>query len=239
MPVLSSSGTIYVVLNQIIITPAVDLTNRGQLKVDFSNPSKYPTTAMTKLTYEARIKVPKFKKNLWCNTVMGLEEYFCFRFVQDDFMGQLQIAGGGYVLTGKKQVPEDTWTHVACVWNGETTSIYINGELDSSLPTPNRAPIDLNVAYGGRGFIIAQSAGDSRYLNGCMSEVRVWATARTASELRNSMCWVDPSTEGLVGYWRFNNEEETSAVSDLSGNGYNAMSLSGTLKYEQGVRCPE
>lgn len=38
-------------------------------------------------------------------------------------------------------------------------------------------------------------------MDGYVSEVRVWAVARSAADLKNNVCWVDPLTDGLVAYW--------------------------------------
>lgn len=51
------------------------------------------------------------------------------------------------------------------------------------------------------------------------------------------MCYVDPTTPGLVAYWRFNGADDKK-VTDLTGNGYDAMAAY-TLKFMDHVRCPE
>ena len=57
-----------------------------------------------------------------------------------------------------------------------------------------------------------------------------------------NVCWVDPLTDGLVAYWRFNEPAEDNAkvVTDLTGNGYNATFAGwGNLRFVEGVRCPD
>ncbi len=235
-------NTVYVIVNQIIITPAADISSSAYFAVDFSKPSKYDTKALPSVTYEARIYIPAFT-SFWCNTVMGLEENFVFRFVQDDHKGQLQIAGGGYAISSKGAIAAGTWGHAACIFDGTTgiTSIYINGVLDVSAPTP-RGPVDLTSAYNQNMFWIGASAGDKRYMKGYISEARVWARALSPGELRNNMCYVDPTSKDLVAYWRFNDGVTgLNRITDLTGNGYDAQLVGGggSVKWVTGVRCPE
>src|SRR3712207_7625195 len=97
------------------------------------------------------------------------------------------------------------WSSDVC--SSDLKYIYINGELQGET-ADSRPTMDLTQFYAQRGFYIGQSANDDRYMNGYVSEARVWATARSAAELKNNVCWVDPLSEGLVAYWRFNRSEE-------------------------------
>lgn len=78
-------------------------------------------------------------------------------------------------------------------------------------------------------------------MEGYVSEARVWAVARSAVELKNNVCWVNPLSEGLLAYWRFNQADPDNAkrVTDLTGNGYDAVYTTTTLKFTEGVRCPD
>lgn len=101
----------------------------------------------------------------WCNTVMGLEENFCLRFVQDDFKGQLQLSGWGGTLmvpTGGIAVSLNKWTHVAAVFDGpnKKVSIYIDGVLACSADT-NKTSLDLTQVYQDDSFRIANSCNDA------------------------------------------------------------------------------
>ncbi|WP_287827453.1 DUF1735 and LamG domain-containing protein [Bacteroides sp.] len=248
LSVIEGSKTIYVVVNQIIITQAANLRANGSYyKVDFRSESKHNTKSLKNVTYEARVRFKNFNYK-WCYSIMGLEENLCLRTAGGQDEGwRLQI-GGGAGITGNTTIPKDEWVHVACVYNGEkgTTTLYLNGEFDGEVPDHRPNGVDLTWAYGhdkNASFYIGQSATDNRYLEGDISEVRVWGVARTAAELKNNICWVDPTTEGLIGYWRFNNDENTvdgKTISDISGNGYNAR-YSGWSepKWVDHVRCPD
>ena len=175
---------------------------------------------------------------------MGLEENFCLRFVQDDFKGQLQLSGWGGTLmvpTGGIAVSLNKWTHVAAVFDGpnKKVSIYIDGVLACSADT-NKTSLELTQVYQDDSFRIANSCNDGRQLKGYISEARVWAKALNGNDLKNNMCYVDPATDGLLAYWRFNEKADGKKVEDdLTGHGYKATYSSSAMKWVDNVRCPE
>ncbi len=248
LSIIEGSKTLYIVVNQIIITQASNLQSRGTyFKVDFRPESKYNTKSLKSVTYEARVRFRNFSYK-WCYSIMGLEENLCLRTAGGKDDGWKIQVGGGSGITGKTVLPADEWVHIACVHNGETgiTSIYLNGEFEGEVADARPNGIDITSAYGqdkNASFYIGQSASDDRSLEGYISEVRVWATARTPAELKNNVCWIDPTTEGLVAYWRFNNDTNTvdgNTVTDITGNGY-AAKFAGRngVKWVDHVRCPD
>ena len=212
--------TVFVEIGRIIIGPAADCSGSTYFKVDFAEgeQDKYDIYNLGEVTYEARINLQRWGG--WCNTVMGLEENFCLRFVQDDFKGQLQLSGWGGTLmvpTGGIAVSLNKWTHVAAVFDGpnKKVSIYIDGVLACSADT-NKTSLDLTQVYQDDSFRIANSCNDGRQLKGYISEARVWAKALNGNDLKNNMCYVDPATDGLLAYWRFNEKADGKKV-DLPG----------------------
>ena len=227
LSVIEGSRTIYIVINQVIITQAADLSNsREYFKVDFRKESKYNTAALTNVTFEARVRFKKMipTSGKWCFSVMGLEENFCLRTAGSNTEGwKLQLSGGSPAIDSRDVLPNDKWVHLACVYDGSQGKkfIYVNGELQGELPD-TRGTVDLTYAYGqdaNAAFYIGQSAADDRYMNGYVSEARVWAVARSAADLKNNVCWVDPLTDGLVAYWRFN-EGKGNVFEDTTGKGH-------------------
>ena len=236
--------TVFVEIGRIIIGPAADCSGSTYFKVDFAEgeQDKYDIYNLGEVTYEARINLQRWGG--WCNTVMGLEENFCLRFVQDDFKGQLQLSGWGGTLmvpTGGIAVSLNKWTHVAAVFDGpnKKVSIYIDGVLACSADT-NKTSLDLTQVYQDDSFRIANSCNDGRQLKGYISEARVWAKALNGNDLKNNMCYVDPATDGLLAYWRFNEKADGKKVEDdLTGHGYKATYSSSAMKWVDNVRCPE
>ena len=87
--------------------------------------------------------------------------------------------------------------------------------------------IDLTSDNSG-GFYLGASYGGGRTLNGYVAECRVWTRALSQSEIANNMNYVDPTSDGLLAYWRMNAWEPNDSgsgniVRDLTGHGYDAV----------------
>lgn len=235
MSILRPSATIYFVINQTIVTKAAVLTS-NYLQVDFSKNKDVSLTALSAVTYETRIYVNKFQSyNPYISSVMGLEENFLLRFGDTSIKpNQLQIAKPG--IASKTEFSTEKWFHIAAVFEGGNVRMYVNGELESSGNIAGVTALDLTHVYGDPMFMIGRSA-KGRGIDGAVSEMRVWKKALSPADLINNMCYVDPTTPGLVAYWRFNGADDKK-VTDLTGNGYDAMAAY-TLKFMDHVRCPE
>lgn len=233
--VLESCRTVYVLLNQVIVTKALSLANYTRFYVPkFKENAELKS--IPKISMECRVKVNKFQtRDPFISSVMGIEydENFLLRF------GDVTIDNNQLQLTAKDQVtPSDhfetgKWYHIATVFDGNTIYMYINGELAAS-KAATRGPVNL---YDGGDFNFGYSY-DGRYLDGAISEARVWTKALTQVEIQENMCYVSPDTEGLLAYWRFNEGEGYKSV-DCTGHGYDAVSYSGrNAKWIEGVKCP-
>ena len=119
-----------------------------------------------------------------------------------DFHGMMDIAEG--ILSGAAKEILGTYE---IRWQGET--------------------IDLTSDNSG-GFYLGASYGGGRTLNGYVAECRVWTRALSQSEIANNMNYVDPTSDGLLAYWRMNAWEPNDSgsgniVRDLTGHGYDAV----------------
>ena len=241
IPVLESSRTLYLIIKRTIITQAASLAGNRYFSVP-TFMSDASLAAVPNLTLECRVLVNSFQTaNPFITSVMGIEETFLLRFGDVSIPNnKLQLAAGQVVGAGKYPVTSNAafstgqWHHIAAVYNGSTMSLYVDGVLDNYT---DAAPggINLTSTWEG-GFLIGRSAG-SRYLNGYISEARVWSKALTANELQNNLCYVDPASAGLLAYWRFNGTSTGNDVPDLTGHGHTAIG-NNTLNWILGVRCP-
>jgi hypothetical protein len=68
------------------------------------------------------------------------------------------------------------------------------------------------------GCYIGRAWDDTRWLPGDISEVRVWSVQRTAEQIATNPYEVDPASEGLVAYWKFN-EGAGNVITDQTGHG--------------------
>lgn len=246
MAVLEASRVMYVVINRTIISRAVDLHGRCGFNVP-----KFMTdprlAALDQVTMEIRVRVNSFP-SAWANpgisSLMGIEENFLFRFGDISIeKNQLQLApaiigGKKYFTTGETRYTTGQWHQVVCVYDGSSTAIYVDGKLDVRF-SAGPGTINLNddpMGFGG--FWFGKSCG-GRYLNGAISEARFWTKALTMNEIQDNACYVDPKTEGLLAYWRFNAvQEDGVTVRDETGNGFDAIAENKAFTWIENVKCP-
>lgn len=241
--VLESCRTIYIVINKTIITKAAYLSSNF-LKVPkfLEHPE---LKALNAFTMETRVYANKFQPNdPRISSIMGIEgsEIFLLRF------GDASLEPGQLQLTAKDQITSESscatnkWYHVAAVFDGHSIKLYLDGVLLGSKEMSNRKePVNL---YDGGDFCIGRSYG-GRYLDGYVSEARVWTRVLSAADLVNNMCYVDPASDGLLAYWRFSSsdtdDDGKAVVRDLTGHGYDAIGQRAhrDSDWKDAVRCPE
>ncbi len=128
---------------------------------------------------------------------------------------------GWYELTTPDNtITLDTWFHIAGVYNGTTSKIYIDGiEVAST-----------NIAMGniGNSTFNANLGRDPqdtvRRLDASLDDVRIWNIARTAEQINvGKNCELQGNETGLVAYYKFNqgigaadNASETTVI-DATG----------------------
>ena len=201
-----------------------------------------PRLQLEVCTMEIRVKANSWAgSNPFISSLIGVEENFLLRFgdISCD-PNQLQLAGQGVSITSKAHFDTGKWYHVAVVADGvkQTCDLYINGELDSSTPMGGKG-INLGKVYNSK-FAIGMSER-GRYLNGQVSEARVWGRKLSATELINGQCSIaDPVKEArenkLLGYWKLDAENRGK---DLTGNGFDGQPHGSVTYTEANIRCPE
>jgi cytoskeletal protein CcmA (bactofilin family) len=121
----------------------------------------------------------------------------------------------GFSVNGSGECPElfsdgtvnvGVWSHVAATCDGATEKIYINGSLEGERNVSCR---NIPVAPGAMvvGNILTYAIGGGGDFDGQIDELRIWNVARSQAEINDNMnTEIDPSTQGLVGYWRLNGD---------------------------------
>lgn len=235
--ILNGSSYVLFIIKSITITQAASLTN-NYFAVDFASQNDVSLKALPSATYETRIYVNNFQqRNPYISSVMGLEENFLLRFGDASIKpNQLQIAKPG--LTSSTQFSEGKWYHIAAVFDNGEVRMYINGKLETSGTHSEAKVLDLTKVYSDKSFMIGRSA-NGRGLDGYISECRVWSKALSPAELANNVCYVDPTSEGLISYWRFDTTaEDGKTVTDITGHGYDAKG-GRQVSFTDGVKCPD
>lgn len=116
------------------------------------------------------------------------------------------------------------WNHVAGTYDGTTQKIYLNGNL---ILTSEPFTATVGVAPLENLYIGSSPAFSDRVFNGGLAEVRIWNTARTASEIKEfSTQRITGAEPGLVAYWPID-EGEGQIITDLSTNALTGI-LGGT-----------
>lgn len=261
LKVMENSRTAYVMLTKVIDIKAAYLARRGYFNIpSFGNQETSPVKALGQMTLEMKVLPVSFPSSpnsaSGISSLCGCEENFLFRF--GDGAGnptnKLQFVKGSigtashpdkkdhYESWVEKEFPTGKWLHFAAVYDGQYLRLYLDGTQIHFVETKNGGTINLSMAYDGHTwndtFSIGRSAGNARFFDGYISECRVWNVARTPAQIEDGVCYVDPTSEGLVAYWRFNGETQPDgSVLDMTGHGHNAVP-GGTVTYVDHQKCP-
>ena len=102
------------------------------------------------------------------------------------------------------------WQHVAIVFDGSSTKLYLDGSL-----VADKATASPSITFRHFSFLPQPS-----YCTSTISfrEARLWNTVRTEAQLKNNMNSVDPNSEGLLGYWKMD-EGQGYVFKDATGHG--------------------
>lgn len=205
--------------------------NRAGAK-EWKTPEKF--TKMKTFTAEALVRMNNVDgtggvSKSFISTIMGTEGGYLLR-VSDAGLPkeQLQIAGSPNQSNSDMTLTLGRWTHIACVFDNGYTTVYFDGvKVLDNAPSGNNDGVTWG-AYGDdpgennnkRYFWISYSYESSRYFDGEMSEVRIWDHCLTQEEINsdNHFYFVEPTSEGLIAYWKMN-EGEGTVLHDSSPNG--------------------
>lgn len=253
---LEGSKTVYyLVRRSSAITVAANLKDNYLEVPSFLDESKNGILKnLTACTMEALVYVDDFTYSGPNNqpgtsiisTIMGVEDYFLLRLGDADFpRAQLQLSGLGGKFPEQdkgKQLTTKTWYHVAVTYDipSHTLILYVNGQPQSRTITYGGSSITSMNICGTKNveFQIGRSyENEVRQLNGNVAEMRIWGVARTQEEIWKGMYEVDPASEGLLAYWRFN-EGEGDVITDQTGHGFDAIA-NAPLTWPGGIEIPQ
>jgi len=134
---------------------------------------------------------------------------------------------GVAISTANQVVLLDSTAHIAGTFDGDTISIYVNGNLEATAPYPYSGVWygDDDVVIGARNYLGANSYYARRY-HGIVDEVRIWDHARDGGLISARMnCRLEGDESGLLAYWSFADTD----LSDDSGNGHHGIACGSEL----------
>lgn len=237
---LASASKYYFVFRAGALINVVTDMSKNYLTVKWAADWVPVVSSMNQITIEALIYPREFGKLI--STVMGIEGQFLMRIGDSGYPdNQIQMAtsiGNFPAASSDKGLATKTWQHVAMTYDANTTEwvIYVNGKVQSS-GKKDLGNINIKGNGSDRDFLIGKSYDDNRWFEGNMSEVRVWNVVRTQQEIQDNIYTVDTQTEGLVGYWKMDDNTTTGKVVDATGHGNDAIANS-TLSFHN-VSLPE
>lgn len=216
------SATITIYVTEKPLPKAVYLGEDKYITVPFVSKYTKENTALTSMKYLTMEALVKLDKQVFLNTVMGWEGNFLIRQNQNKF----NISCGNDIeIMDNEEIVYGKWYHVAIVFNGEERNVklYVNGELHAT-QSVNETSKNLSYVNVGedvyREFFFGSASDGNRRLAGSIGEARLWSITRTEDEIKNNMMSVDPTTAGLLAYWKLNEDTKGTEVRDLSGNNY-------------------
>lgn len=259
---LSASRTAYYVLKKSsALTSAINLSGNWIEfpTLDTWGANSEPWNGLHAVTYECLVRFNGFSVHNDINSVMGVEQYLLLRIGDASFTrDQIQFDGSGVgfgkfpAKSSNKSLSSGVWYHLAVTCDQATgeVCIYVNGELQSYeasyvssqninlamralYDSGNSAYENFNDAYQ---FFIGRSYDDTRDSEADFAEVRVWSVARSQQEINENMYSVDPSTPGLIGYWKCD-EDEGNIIHDSSPLGNDGVSHT-TLVWPSDIEIP-
>ena len=132
----------------------------------------------------------------------------------------LSTSSGQLDFGSTTRVDDGNWHHVVGVFDNGTVSIYIDGVLDATTTTGATFGTDITrygfISRGSEASTFNGSTGPNDEFNGKIDEVRIWNTARTLTQIRNSMCsHISGNETGLEVYYKFD-ENSGNTVNDYS-----------------------
>lgn len=211
--VLPSGSKIVYILDQVVIQPVVVLDQSHYVSQNLVK--NYPLTEWTvEMNINKHILYTEVGRGN-NQAIFGADpDEIYIRFGDAPIEGnRLQIKTQGTQMNSLALFNEHTWYHLAFVCTGTKLYLYVNGQLDNSMDLPGKTTNvnSINICSPSTYWL-----GNAMY-----SEVRFWQRARSQAEIANNMYACDPTTPGLITYYKMN-EGEGYSFRDASGNGNNA-----------------
>ena len=228
---LESARTVYYVFKGAALINTVANIKERRLKQNFLHAGVL--IGLKTITVEALVRADELNNKI--STLMGVEGGFLLRFSDQGLPGnQLQLAtGAGNATNSNWTIETGKWVHIAFTYNGNTgrSEMFVDGVSRGYGNKTLRTTVNWGYSYPvedetelKRGFWIGYSYEAARYLDGDICECRIWNRVLTAEEIqaKNHFYYVDPKSEGLVAYWKFDEGQGVSITDYANENNLTA-----------------
>ncbi|MBF0327280.1 MAG: tandem-95 repeat protein [Alphaproteobacteria bacterium] len=140
------------------------------------------------------------------------DEYMFLTVSADTGKPRFALSGAGDGTTESRldssvALAQNSWSHIAVTLSGTTAKMYINGaEVASGTINVDRSGFTIANAWIGK----SGNAGDPNFV-GSMADMRVWSTARTASQINRNMNADISGTTGLQAWYKGDSANDSTA----------------------------
>lgn len=216
LEVLQPSKTIFLQISRIIHFTSLNISNTGLYSNFIFDDAK--KMELSNFTYEI-----KFYSQQWhsiarmCSfTSKDEQRSSMLRFGEQGMdVNALQWVSPSGSIVSSTRFSTDRWYMLSLTYDGSKLTMYVDGVRDAEGDGDGN-PVDFQRFEMGMSWTNYRG---SQYFRGRIAEVRVWNRALGPAELQMGLCGVDPSSDGLMAYWKMN-EGEGHIFRDATGNGY-------------------
>nr|WP_319998403.1 DUF1735 and LamG domain-containing protein [uncultured Draconibacterium sp.] len=217
MDVLAASNTVYLRIARVISFNSLDLSNPNMYSSYIAPDDK--VIDLPNFSYEIKCYM-----NSWGSPIARLCNFGpkdesitnLLRFGENgqDINSLQWVSPGGSIISSTR-FNLNQWYTITLTFDGSNYIMYVNGVKDAELAGTTATEfqrLELGMSWTGYPSI--------QRFNGRVAEIRLWNRPLSSSEIQIGLCGVDPTSEGLVAYWKLN-EGEGHIFRDATGNGYN------------------
>jgi hypothetical protein len=222
MNVLESSRTIFLRIARIISFPALSMNNatgpttgspgtRGRFNaLALFNPAK-PVT-LSNFTFEIKNLIYAYRTGDGNTNPQPIQSLITWTDQMEATSIGLRYAELGNPMNSLQLIGSagqafaygfnaNQWYTISITYDGANCIMYVDGNpVTSPAAAPafviNFSRLTLGQTWGGY--------DTKQYVNGRIAECRVWSRCLTSSEIKLNLCGADPSSPGLLAYWKLN-----------------------------------
>lgn len=197
-------------------------TSQAELKSDHAH-YRYQT-----LTLEGAVKVAATGR--YGGEMLSNGNNYGLRILPDGNI-RFFIHTGNYIWknyeTTGLNLKDNAWHHIAATKNATQAVIYVDGKAVKTFSSPET----ISYTLGSNMILGRHGDGDDNFnLTGSVDDIRIWNTARTATQIAQyDMVDIPSQTSGLQVNWRMN-EGQGAAVANATGDEHN-LTLSSAVKW--------